>query len=123
MDGGESGRGDEIIVIKKFICLVCRGIIRNAIQLICCGTRLCEACCIDTAILCPNLQCRREIRVVGVSYKLVLFLKSVVIAKYNIFQYFKDRAFQKECESKSITCPRCAEWRGLIRTFQVGNKV
>ena len=39
---------------KKILCTVCKRVIRNAVQLCCCGVRICTSCIADT---CPSTEC------------------------------------------------------------------
>ena len=76
-----AGGGDEFA--EKYLCLVCTRVIDNAIQLMCCGLRLCGPCFSSTTtILCPNRRCRREVKENGVSKDWLILNVVVIICTY-----------------------------------------
>ena len=96
----------------KIMCIICKRVIRNAVQLCCCGVRICISCIADT---CPSTECNAPKPKVRSSP----YGCSIMIFMFIFLKFFRDRAFEKDCMGKIVLCPLQCFWRGDVCLFQV----
>ncbi|CAF3778917.1 unnamed protein product [Rotaria sp. Silwood1] len=85
------------VLDTKFICSVCSFILKDPMQLTCCGHRICQAC----------LQRQHEMKMKCLQCSTEIFLRQVMI----------DRGFRNDMQLLLIECSFC-NWIGFLKDYQ-----
>jgi len=85
------------ILDKKFICPTCSMILRDPVQLVNCGHRICRSCLPEHRITVQCSQCQKETSPNDI---------------------VSDRGFLSDMESIRINCYYC-EWNDVLKNYQV----
>ncbi|CAF1195069.1 unnamed protein product [Rotaria sordida] len=85
------------VLDTKFICSVCSFILKDPMQLICCGHRICRTC----------LQRQHEMNIKCLQCSMETFLSQVMI----------DQGFKNDMQSLPIECSFC-NWIGFLKDYQ-----